>query len=129
MELVVDANILFSALIKNDYTYKKFFEQRLILYTPQEVFKEFKKHEKELLKKTTRTPTEFYKALSILEKRTIIVPTKELIPYVEQAENITPDPDDMIYFALALKVGCSIWSNDKALKQQEYVRIYHTHEL
>ena len=129
MELVVDANILFSALIKNDYTYKKLFEQKLTLYTPQEVFTEFKKHEKELLKKTTRTTTEFYKALNILEKRLVVVPTQELIPYVEQAENITPDPDDMIYFALALRIGCSIWSNDKALKKQTYVHIYHTHEL
>jgi len=41
----------------------------------------------------------------------------------------TPDPDDMAYFALALKLNCAIWSNDKKLKEQDKVKVYNTHEL
>lgn len=35
----------------------------------------------------------------------------------------------MAYFALALKLKCPIWSNDKKLKEQNIITIYHTHEL
>jgi len=129
MELVVDANILFSALIKNDYTYKKLFDEKLNLYTPQAVFEEFEKHKNLLLTKTKRTTQEFYTALNILKKRIKIIPSEELLPYIQEAEETSPDPDDMIYFALALKRHCAIWTNDKALKNQNKIRIYHTHEL
>lgn len=44
-------------------------------------------------------------------------------------EGICPDPDDSEYFALAMKLRCTIWSNDKRLKQQEKVNIINTTEL
>ena len=52
-----------------------------------------------------------------------------MVPYVEEAEKLTPDPDDMAYFALALKLNCSILSNDKKLKEQNKIEVYNTHEL
>ena len=52
-----------------------------------------------------------------------------MVLYVEEAEKLTPDPDDMAYFALALKLNCAIWSNDKKLKDQNKIKIYNTHEL
>jgi len=52
-----------------------------------------------------------------------------LVPYVEKAEKLTPDLDDMTYFALALKLNCAIWSNDKKLKEQNKVEVYNTYEL
>ncbi len=55
--------------------------------------------------------------------------SQELTQYFERAEKISPDPGDMIYFALALKFNCAIWSNDKKLKQQNRVKVYHSHEL
>ncbi|MBU3923990.1 MAG: hypothetical protein KJ592_03675 [Nanoarchaeota archaeon] len=35
----------------------------------------------------------------------------------------------MDYFALALKLGVSIWSNDKLLKGQEAVEVLNTMEV
>jgi predicted nucleic acid-binding protein len=48
---------------------------------------------------------------------------------IKKAEQISPDPDDVMYFATALKLNCSIWSNDKEMKKQKYVRVYATHDL
>jgi len=45
------------------------------------------------------------------------------------AEKISPDPNDLMYFALALKLKCPIWSNDKELKKQNEVIIYSTEDL
>ena len=48
MDLVVDANILFSALIKNGTTRNLLIFQRFNLYSAEYIFEEFKKHIKEI---------------------------------------------------------------------------------
>jgi len=129
MDLVVDANVLFSALIKDSFAYNLLFSGPLHLFTPEYIFTELEKHKEELLKKTERTTEEFFRLLETLKRRIVIVPLEELVPYVDEAEKITPDPDDMAYFALALKLNCAIWSNDKQLKEQDKIEVYNTHEL
>ena len=48
---------------------------------------------------------------------------------MKEAEKITPDKKDVLYFALALKLRCGIWSNDKKLKTQNKIKIYSTEDL
>jgi predicted nucleic acid-binding protein len=129
MDLVVDANVLFAALIKDSFSYNLLFSGEFNLFTPEYIFTEFEKHKEEILKKTERTDEEFFRLIEILKRRIIIVPLEELVSYVKDAEKITPDPDDMAYFALALKLNCGIWTNDKKLKEQSKVKIFNTYEL
>jgi len=129
MDLVVDANVLFAALIKEGLSYHFLFSDKFHLFTPEYIFIEFEKHQEEILQKSERTKEDFFHLLEILKRRIVLVPLEELAPYVSEAENLTPDSKDMAYFALALKLNCSIWSNDKALKEQNKVLVYHTHEL
>ena len=129
MDLVVDANVLFAALIKDSFSYNLFFSDKFHLFTPEYIFAEFEKHKEEILEKTERTTEEFFRLFEILKRRIVLIPLEELTPYVKEAEKITPDPDDMAYFALALKLNCAIWSNDKKLKEQDTIKVYHTHEL
>ncbi len=129
MDLVVDANVLIAALIKDSFSYNILFSDKFHLFTPEYIFTEFEKHKEEILEKTERTTEEFFRLLEILKRRIVLVPLEELRLYVKEAERITPDPDDMAYFALALKLNCAIWSNDKKLKEQGAIKVYHTHEL
>ena len=129
MDLVIDANVLFSALIKDSFAYNLLFSDTFHIFTPEYIFTELEKHKDEILEKTERTTEEFFRLVEILKRRIVIVPLEELVPYVEEAEKLTPDPDDMAYFALALKLNCAIWSNDKKLKDQNKIKIYNTHEL
>ncbi len=129
MDLVIDANVLFSALIKDSLAYNLFFNEKFHLFTPEYIFTELGKHKEEILEKTERTTEEFFRLIETLKQRISVVPLEELMPYVEEAENLTPDPDDLAYFALALKLNCAIWSNDKKLKEQDKVSVYNTHEL
>ena len=99
------------------------------LFTPEYIFIELEKHKEEILTKTERTEEEFFRLLETLKRRIVIVPLGELASYTEEAEELTPDPDDMAYFALALKLNCAIWSNDKKLKEQNKTKVYPTHEL
>lgn len=129
MDLVVDANVLFSALIKQSKTCELLFVNHFHLYAPEFIFDELEKYKEELLEKTERTEEEFYKFLEILKRRIMLFPLDELVPFAERAENISPDPKDAVYFALALKLNIDIWSNDKQLKKQNAVKIYSTEDL
>lgn len=129
MDIVVDANIIFAALIKDSLSHDILFSETFHFFAPEYIFVEFEEHKEEILEKTERTEEEFFRLIEILKRKVVLVQPKELKPYVEEAEKLTPDPDDMAYFALALKLNCAIWSNDKKLKEQNKIKIYHTHEL
>ncbi|HJH25486.1 MAG TPA: hypothetical protein C5S37_01660 [Methanophagales archaeon] len=49
--------------------------------------------------------------------------------FLSDAKTIPPDPDDVDFAALALKLDCPLWSNDKELKQQSVVKIFSTSDL
>ena len=129
MILVIDANILFSALIKDSFTATLLFNENLKLYTPQFIIDEFLKHEKDLLKKMSRTHENFIQIMHMLKDIIIAVPEDEYSGFMKEAEEISPDDKDVMYFALALKLNCPIWSSDVKLKEQAKVKIYSTEEI
>lgn len=65
----------------------------------------------------------------ILQWRIEFVPVEEFKDFLKEAELVCPDPDDIEYFALALKLNCPIWSEDKRLKKQSKVKVFSTSEL
>ncbi len=129
MDLVIDANILFAALIKEGVSIELIFNENFHLFAPEFLLEEFAKYKSEILKKTKRTEEEFNEILDILKNIITLIPKEEFSEFLAEAENISPDKKDIQYFALALKLKCSIWSNDKDLKQQDKIKIYPTHDL
>jgi len=130
MDLVVDANILFVALIKESVTSDLFYKNIFHLFAPEFIFEEFDKYQELLKEKTERTNEEFERLLQILQRRINLIPREEIDPFIEKAREISPDSKDITYVALALRLNCAIWSNDKALKEkQNIVPVYPTHEL
>ena len=130
MDLVVDANILFAALIKEDMTSELMFRDDLHLYSPEYIFEEFEKHRQTIKRKTNRSDEEFDTLLMIFHRRIDLIPLEEIKSHVKRAKEISPDIKDVPYIALALKLNISIWSNDKALKEkQDEVKVYSTQEI
>ncbi len=129
MELIIDANILFSALIKDSFTVELIFDESIKLFTADFIVQEFFKYEKIILKKTHRTREEFIQIMHILQDIITVVPKEEYSKFIKEATNISPDPKDVMYFALALKLKCAIWSNDKKLKEQGKVNIFSTSQV
>ena len=56
------------------------------------------------------------------------IPLEEYSSFMKEALAI-PDPDDIDFTALALKLDCPLWSNDKELKQQTVVKVFSTSDL
>jgi predicted nucleic acid-binding protein len=130
MKLVVDANILFSLFIKSSRIEELVFDDSLEMYAPEFIFEEFQIYEEYIISKTQRTSLEFQTLLHILKKRINIIPLKNFSEYIQEAKNISPDINDIQYFALALKLQCPLWSNDKKLKTKQHcILVYSSQDL
>jgi len=97
MNLVVDANVLFSSLIKDSITAELMFEDELTLYTPEFVFEEFLKYEDLILKKTKRTKNDLVKFMHTLNDIIRIIPVREYSAFLKEAEKISPDKKDQLF--------------------------------
>lgn len=111
--VVVDANIVFSSLISGRES-DLLFSRKLKLVAPELLFVELKKHKDELLSKSRLSVPEFELLLALIEKRIPIVPLKEFISLMPDAEKLLgTHVKDAPYVALALKLNCPLWSYEK----------------
>ena len=129
MKLIIDANILFAALIKTGLTADLITSPKLELFCPPFIFEEFEKYKSYLLDKTKREPEEFMRYMNILKRNIRSIPLSDFEGFLPRAKQISPDGKDGIYFALALYMNAPIWTNDKRLKTQNEVSILSTSDL
>lgn len=130
MDLIIDANVIMSAMIATQgKTCDLIFNDRISLFAPEYLLEEFKEHKDEILKKSKLSTEDFEVFLSVISSRIQFIPYSEYSTFVCEVDQFTPDPDDTEYLALALKLHCSIWTNDKKLKNQNKVAIYSTSDL
>ena len=129
MKLVVDANVLFAVVIKQGKTTELIFSDNFELFAPEFIFEELEKHRDMLVAKSRRTSEEFDTFISIMAGRIKIVSADEFSSFMNKAKSVCPDPNDVQYFALALKLDCAIWSNEKLLKKQSKIKVFSTSDL
>jgi len=130
MKLVVDANILFAASIKDGLTAEIFISEDLQLFAPEFLLEEFSKYQNQIIEKTHRSKEDFKKFLHLLKEYITFIPQKNITPFLEHVDSFSPDPKDSVYLALALALKSAIWSNDKKLKEkQNHVEVLSTEDL
>ena len=132
MNIIIDSNVLFSALIKNSKTRKIILKYDGFFLFPSFIFIEMQRHRSELFKKSGMPEGDFNKLLRLILKKVTIVPNEVLIPYKKDALEIVKDidPDDVLFVASALAYPSSIiWSDDKKLKNQSKVKVLNTGEI
>ena len=64
-----------------------------------------------------------------LEEKIIFVKLSEYNKFLKLSARNLPDIDDADFLSLALSKDSIIWSNDKHLKQQPFVKTFTTSEL
>lgn len=129
MKVTVDANALFSAILKDSTTRKLWFNSELDLFAPGFLIIEFRSHEKELLTKFSGTEKDFGLLVEKIISEVKLVSDEELMPFMQAASTLTNDKKDLLYFACALKENTVIWSNDKGMKKQQRITVKTTSEL
>lgn len=129
MRATIDANILFSTLIRKGLTRKIWFGPEMNLYAPRFLLVEFQKYHGFLQKKFRGTDEEFKLLSQKLLSQVKFVPDQELNPFLPAAASLIKDPKDWLYLACALKEDTVIWSNDKGFKKQGRIKIFSTTEM
>jgi predicted nucleic acid-binding protein len=129
---VVDANILFSALLAKGTTRALIFNQELDLYAPEYLLSELNEHlrsDEEIKEKLRQTGEETTVVVHALLHRIKIIPLTEYSSFVKRAIEVSPDEYDAPYFAVSLHLRIPLWSNEKRLKNQKTVRVLTTKEI
>ena len=117
MKIVVDSNIIFSALISGKEIYLDIFKKNDV-YLPDIVFPELNKYEYHLIRKTKLNQNEFKMFVQMLFEEVVVIPKFAIS--VENWQNAyilckNVDEKDSPFVALCLELGIPLWTNDKAL--------------
>ncbi len=132
MRLVIDASIIFSVLIKRDFSYRllaRLGDMGSEMYSPAWLEEELENGKEKILRYSglDESKLDFF-VEAALGKITVASPA-EYEKYFAEAKELAPHPEDAPYFALALAKGCPIWSNEKAFKRQPAVRVLSSTEI
>lgn len=128
MILVIDANPFIAGFLRDSTSRKIILSEKVTLYSPDWLVKEFERNESELMEKFPASD-DFLETKMILFKFIKIVPEQEYSMYMEEASKLTKHIKDVPYFALALSLNCPIWSDEKSFKQQPKVVVYSTSDM
>ena len=129
--VVIDTNILISALIKDDSVTARIIKSGIFeIYYPEDGMFELEKYRDYIIKKRKKAlqRKSFDYALSFLLESVNVVPSLLYEDKIREAYEVMRDIDekDTPFLALALKLQCPIWSNDGDFEEQNLVEVYKT---
>ncbi len=132
LKIIVDANILFS-FFKSDSVRRRIIKELLKIdcefISPEVIFDELIADKSRILKYSAISDSEFSYLFALLDKQVNKISKEKYEQFLPQAKQISPHDKDLPYFAVALALNCSIWSDEKAFKQQSKMEIFSTKEL
>jgi predicted nucleic acid-binding protein len=128
LKLVIDTNSLFSYFWTTSIIRKIINSKKLDLITPKYAISELNKYKEIIIKKTKSNIEEYNLNIKKLENKITIIKEKEYISYFKKIKKII-DPKDIDFFAISIKEGIPLWSNDKLLKNQNQVKVFNTKEI
>jgi len=134
MRLVVDANELFAGIITkgkelSSWTLDILFSDDVELFAPFRLLAELEKNRDEIRTKLGFSLRDFEAFVGILKLRVRFIPLEQFLDKIPEAKELAPHLKDVEYYALALKLGCPIWAQEKAFKKQTAVDVFSTKDL
>ena len=129
MVLVIDANVLFSALMNPAAEVTKIITSRKVkIYIPRFCIVEVFKYKEKILKYSKVPEAEIYEALySILEALHFIddseIGHKHKLKALQLCDGV--DLKDTVYVAAALALQAALWTGDKKLREGLESKGYH----
>ena len=129
MELVVDTNILYTYFWVKSLARRFLMKMDLELFSPEFALEEVNANESDILKKTGLSKKEFNDARYNLAIAVEFIPIEEYEKFLKPALKFSPDPNDIDFLALAIKLKLPLWSNDSLLKKQNKVEVFSTMDL
>jgi len=131
MHILIDSNILISALIKKGFTRDILTNFNANFLFPEQGLEEIYFYKSEIIRKSKINEKEFYVLLLRLLKYVRLIPIGIFINFKDEANKIMGkiDKDDVLFIAAALALNCPIWSDDKHFRRQKRVEIFTTKNM
>ena len=133
MKIVVDTNILISALTKDSISREIIVLSGKEFHYPEISFKEISKYKNLILERAGMDDEQFDGLFNELMEFVKVVSEEEVKSSLQEAKEIMGeiDPDDVIFIASVLSLGenCAIWSDDDHFQKQSKIRVYTTKEM
>ncbi|MFB6254812.1 MAG: PIN domain-containing protein [Halobacteriaceae archaeon] len=131
MKLVIDANVVISALIADSKTRELIVTLEPDLLTPAVVYEEIETYEDLIVEKSGMEPDRVAQFIDLLFQYIEVVPTEDFYPEIETAKDAIgdTDPDDVLYLACAISTDAAIWSDDSDFDDQNLVETYSTNDV
>jgi len=131
MKLVIDANVVISALIADSKTRELIVTLEPDLFTPAFVHEEIGNYEDLIVEKSGMEPVRVVQFIDLLFQYIDVVPASEFYPAIEKADEAIgeTDPDDVLYLACAIACDAAIWSADSDFDEQNIVETYSTSDV
>ena len=120
MKVIVDTNILFSALISQESVLRKtLFTDEVDFYAPNFAFVELFKYKEKIQKLAKLSDNELFEFMNLLLNRITFVNEKFIsLTSKQKAYDLCKDIDlkDIVFVALAFELNALLWTGDKKLK-------------
>ena len=135
MKLVIDANELFSAIIskgrgKQTKKIDLLFSEKVELFAPSKLLTELEKNAQDIKAKSRFADEDFEMFIELVKLRILFINSDDISDEIlKVAKELSPHSKDFLYFAVALKLACPIWSGEKSFKEQSRVKVYNTKDL
>jgi len=116
MIVVIDTNVIISALIKDSLTRKVIIESGLNFVYPEISLHELRKHKKTIVDKSGLPEKDIDKLLDKLLEYVVLIPTEVVKSHLDEAKIIIQkiDPNDVVFIAASLAFrDAVIWSDDR----------------
>lgn len=132
MRIIVDTNIILSALIKQGKTRAILTNPLIEFYTVEFAIREIRKYKALVIKKSGLNAEEFEVMLSLLMGNIKVIDKKQTKEKIAESKQLIEetDPKDVPILACALAIpNDGLWTEDKHLKKQNKAKVYNTQEI
>jgi predicted nucleic acid-binding protein len=132
MRIIIDTNILFSALLKDSTTRRILCTSSVTFFYPEPALHAVRKYQELLIQKSGLSELEFLVLYHSLLLFIQIIPTEIIKQRWKKAKEIMEhvDEEDVIFIAAALAYGdAPVWSDDKHFDQQKEVVNFKTKDV
>ncbi len=131
MNIIIDTNIILSAIIKDSLTRHLIISLNVLFYYPEQSLDEILRNKKGVLEKTKMPEYEFNTKITTLFKYINIIKTKDIEEHINEADKIIGriHKNDIPFIAAALAKEAYVWSNDGHFQKQNKIKVITTKEI
>ena len=129
MRIILDVNVILSALIRDSTTRKLILTSGFSFYFPEPSLRKIVKYKSYIMEKSGLTDAEYGEVVATLFKYVRLIPVEEIRKNWDKAKEIMEriDEEDVVFIAVALSIADSaIWSNDKDFEKQDKIKVLKT---